>query len=129
MQFVLLTSRPDSPYADTPTSYEYPSKYRRFFEPLEAGEPMIAIIYSLGQVVVVACRTLDGPPYVAPRLVARASPRLVSPYGRFTTSIARRRFPTPVPRDYLGEPLERWLREHADGKPERRCRLGRPSDG
>jgi hypothetical protein len=29
MRFVLLTSKPDSPYADTATSYEYPARYQR----------------------------------------------------------------------------------------------------
>lgn len=113
MRFVLLTSRPDSPYADTPTSYEYPARYRRLFEPLEAGEPMIAIIYEprsggRGRMSYVGWAALRGLPVRSPRLTERGQPLWEVHYVDRVQE-----FPNPVPRDYLGQPVERWLREMA----------------
>ena len=90
MRFVLLTSKPDSPYADTPTKYEYPARYRRFFSPLEGGEPMIAIIYEprsggRGRMSYVGWAALRGVPVRSPRLTERGSH-----FGKCTTSIACR---------------------------------------
>ena len=45
MKFVVLMSTPENRYGDTPTSYPFPAQYRRFFEPLAAGEPTLAIVY------------------------------------------------------------------------------------
>lgn len=111
MRFVLLTSKPDSPYADTATSYEYPSRYRRFFAPLEAGEPMIAIIYEprsggRGRMSYVGWAALRGAPVRSPRLTETGQPLWEVHYVD-----RAQEFPNPVPREYLGEPLERWLRE------------------
>lgn len=113
MRFVLLTSKPDSPYADTATSYEYPARYRRFFEPLEAGEPMIAIIYEprsggRGRMSYVGWAALRGVPVRSPRLTERGQPLWEVHYVDRVQE-----FPNPVPRDYLGQPVERWLREMA----------------
>ncbi|HEV7604094.1 MAG TPA: hypothetical protein VGO15_03950, partial [Candidatus Limnocylindrales bacterium] len=79
MRFVLLTSKPDSPYADTATSYEYPARYRRFFEPLIAGEPMMAIIYEprsggRGRMSYVGWAALRGVPVRSPRLTESGHP-------------------------------------------------------
>lgn len=113
MRFVLLTSKPDSPYADTATSYEYPARYRRFFTPLEAGEPMIAIIYEprsggRGRMSYVGWAALRGDPVRSSRLTVRGQPLWEVHYVDRVQE-----FPDPVPRDYLGQPLERWLREMA----------------
>lgn len=113
MRFVLLTSKPDSPYADTATSYEYPSRYRRFFEPLEAGEPMIAIIYEprsggRGRMSYVGWAALRGVPMRSSRLTASGQPLWEVHYVDRVQE-----FPNFVPRDYLGSPLERWLRDMA----------------
>jgi putative restriction endonuclease len=111
VRFVLLTSKPDSAYADTPTSYEYPTRYRRFFEPLESGEPMIAIIYEprsggRGRMSYVGWAALRGPPVRSPRLTEKGQPLWEVHY------IDRvQEFPNSVPRDYLGQPIEQWLRE------------------
>lgn len=113
MRFVVLTSRPDSPYADTPTSYEYPSRYRRFLAPLESGEPMIAIIYEprsggRGRMSYVGWAALRGVPVRSPRNAPGGQPLWEVHY------IDRvQEFPNPVPRDYLGSPVERWLRDMA----------------
>ncbi len=111
MRFILLTSKPDSPYADTATSYEYPSRYRRFFEPLASGEPMIAIIYEprsggRGRMSYVGWAALRGSPVLSPRTTETGRPLWEV---RYVDRVQE--FPNPVPRDYLGEPLERWLRD------------------
>lgn len=111
MRFVLLTSKPDSPYADTATSYEYPSRYRRFFEPLLNGEPMIAIIYEprsggRGRMSYVGWAALRGVPVRSPRLTESGQPLWEVHYVDRVQEL-----PNSVQRDYLGEPLERWLRE------------------
>ncbi len=113
MRFVLLTSKSDSAYADTATSYEYPARYRRFFEPLAAGEPMIAIIYEprsggRGRMSYVGWAALRGAPVRSPRLTNRSQPLWEVYYVNRVQE-----FPNPVPRDYLGQPLERWLRDIA----------------
>ncbi len=110
MRFILLTSKSDSPYADTATSYEYPARYRRFFEPLEAGEPMIAIIYEprsggRGRMSYVGWAALRGVPVRSPRVTDRGQPLWEVNYVDRVQE-----FPDPVPRDYLGQPVERWLR-------------------
>lgn len=111
MRFILLTSKRDSPYADTPTKYEYPSRYRRFFEPLEAGEPMIAIIYEplsggSGRMSYVGWAALQAAPVRSPRVTERGQPLWEVHYVDRVQE-----FPNPIHRDYLGEPLERWLRD------------------
>jgi putative restriction endonuclease len=111
VRFVLLTSKLDSAYADTPTSYEYPARYRKFFIPLERGEPLIAIIYEprsggRGRMAYVGWAALRGAPNRSPRLSNSGRPLWEVRYLD-----RMQEFPNPVPRDYLGQPLERWLRE------------------
>jgi len=111
MRFVVLTSKPDSPYADTATSYEYPSRYRRYFAPLAAGEPMIAIIYEprsggRGRMSYVGWAALRGEPLLSPRLTTAGQPLWEVHYVDRVQE-----FPNPVPRDYLGQPIEQWLRD------------------
>ena len=111
MRFVLLTSKRDSPYADTSTKYEYPARYRRFFAPLELGEPMIAIIYEprsggSGRMSYVGWAALRGAPVLSPRVTENGRPLWEVHYVDRVQD-----FDNPIHRDYLGEPLERWLRE------------------
>lgn len=113
MRFVLLTSKRDSPYQDTATSYEYPSRYRRFFEPLETGEPMVAVIYEprsggRGRMSYVGWAALRDSPVLSPRVTDRGQPLWEVHYLDRVQE-----FPNPVPRDYLGQPIERWLRDMA----------------
>ncbi len=113
MRFVLLTSKRDSPYDDTSSKYEYPSRYQRFFEPLQAGEPMIAIIYEprsggSGRMSYVGWAALHGAPVRSPRLTESGRPLWEVHYVDRVQE-----FPNPIHRDYLGEPLERWLRDMA----------------
>ena len=43
MPAIILMSKPESAYADTATSYEFPAQYLRWFEPLGRGELMNAV--------------------------------------------------------------------------------------
>jgi putative restriction endonuclease len=110
VQFVVLLSKPESPYADTQTSYEYPAQYRQFFEPLERGEPMLAIIYEplargRGRMAYVGWAALTSAPTPSPRKTDA---------GRSLWEVRyvdrAQEFPSPVPRDIMGEPIEGWLR-------------------
>lgn len=113
-------SAPENRYGDTPTSYSYPAKYRRAFEPLAAGEPTFAIVYEprgrgtvRGRQAYVGWASLDGPPRQSPVVGVRGEPLWIVTYiGRMTE------FPIPVPRDPMGIPIEGWLRgilpEHRD---------------
>jgi putative restriction endonuclease len=111
MRFVVLTSKPDSRYADTPISYEYPARYRRYFEPLSAGEPMIAIIYEpraqgRGRMAYVGWAALHDAPQPSPRVTDGGQPLWEV---RYVDRVQE--FPQPVPRDPLGVPIERWIRD------------------
>lgn len=111
MRFVVLTSKPDSPYADTSTSYEYPAQYRRYFEPLAAGEQMLAIIYEplargAGRMAYVGWAALGSLPIRSTRPDSAGRPLWVVQYTDRVQEL-----PTPVSRDVLGEPIERWLRD------------------
>ncbi|MBA2373548.1 MAG: HNH endonuclease [Chloroflexi bacterium] len=111
MRFVLLTSKSDSVYADTAMTYEYPARYRRFFEPLINNEPMIAIIYEplsggRGRMSYIGWAALRSPPVASGRRTEGGQPLWEV---RYVDRLQE--FPNPVPRDYLGEPVENWLRE------------------
>jgi putative restriction endonuclease len=103
-------SKPDSLYADTQTSYEYPAQYRRSFEPLVQGEPMLAVIYEpgahgAGRMAYVGWAALNSPPTLSPRTTERGRPLWEVRYVDRVQD-----FPIPVARDIRGEPLEDWLR-------------------
>jgi putative restriction endonuclease len=110
VRFVVLTSKPESVYADTQTSYEYPAQYRQFFEPLAHGESMLAIIYEpgahgSGRMAYVGWAALSTSPTLSPRTTTAGRPLWEVKYVDRVQE-----FPTPVPRDVLGEPIESWLR-------------------
>ena len=110
MRFLVLVSKPESVYADTQTSYEYPAQYRRFFEPLERGEPMLAIIYEplargAGRMAYVGWAALRQPARLSPRRTDGGRPLWEVQYVDRVQE-----FPNPVPRDPFGEPIEQWLR-------------------
>lgn len=45
MAAVVLESWLGSQYEDAPDSYEFPSRYLKFFQPIERGEQLFALIY------------------------------------------------------------------------------------
>lgn len=115
MRFLVLMSKPETRYGDTPTSYTYPARYRQFFEPLERGEPAIAIIYEpLGRGTVKGRKAYVG--WAALRAAPEPS-RLVGEHGEALWTVTyvgpMQEFPNPVPRDPFGEPIETWLRDVA----------------
>ena len=122
MRFVVLTSRPDSPYADTSRSYEYPARYRRHFEPLVNGEPMMAIIYGPAdetsrRMAYIGWAALSSPPVQSARRTAQGSPQWEVHYSNDIQY-----FPNAVPFRLLGDAMEGWIRIWADGTPDMRGR-------
>jgi putative restriction endonuclease len=65
---VVLESAFGSQYEDTPSSYEFPERYLRYFEPLSLGTPIIAVIYEprgengRGQMAYLGVATISRPP-------------------------------------------------------------------
>jgi putative restriction endonuclease len=111
-------SKPESAYADTATSYEFPAQYLRAFEPLGRGEPMIAIIYEphsrgAGRQAFVGWASISHPPERSARKTPDGRPLWEVLYDDRVHEFA-----TPVRRDIAGEPIEGWLRavtaEHRD---------------
>jgi putative restriction endonuclease len=110
VRFLVLVSKPESAYADTQTSYEYPAQYRQYFEPLQGGEPMLAIIYEplargAGRMAYVGWAALRSQPSRSPRRTEAGRPLWEV---RYVDRVQE--FPNPVPRDLFGEPIEGWLR-------------------
>jgi putative restriction endonuclease len=122
VKFVLLTSRPGSPYADTSRSYEYPARYRRHFEPLMNGEPMLAIIYGPAdetsrRMAYIGWAALNAAPVASARRTRTGEPQWEVFYADEIQY-----FPNPVPSRLLGEPMEKWIRDWPDGAPDMRGR-------
>lgn len=44
-RFVVLETRPDSGYADSSTTYQFPGRYLSVFEPLQRGREMVGVLY------------------------------------------------------------------------------------
>lgn len=122
VKFVVLVSKPESPYADTSRSYEYPARYRRFFAPLESGEPMIAILYGpdddrARRMAFIGWTALRERPHLSERPTVRGEPQWEVTY---VDDIQY--FPNPVPFRLMGEAVERWVREWPIGFPDMRGR-------
>lgn len=126
MQAVILESFVGSSYDDSATSYEFPRRYLRQFEPLAHGESMVAVIYEprgvqgTGRMAYVGLVTLTEPPVLSIRRGSRDQPLWVVRYsGRY------REFDRVVPRTIGGEPVETWLREIPPGRPRNVATFGR----
>src|SRR5664279_2802591 len=105
-------SKPESGYADTATSYEFPAQYLRWFEPLARGEPIIAIIYEpysrgAGRQAFVGWASISAAPKLSTRKTPDGRALWVVFYDDYLHEFA------PVRRDIAGEPIEGWLREVA----------------
>jgi putative restriction endonuclease len=129
MRFVVLTSKPDSPYADTSMSYEYPARYRKQFAPLDSNEPMLAIIYGPAdeagrRMAYIGWAALKGQASRSPRNTARGEPQWEVQYVE-----PIQYFPNPIPFRYLGEAMEGWVRDWPDGTPDMRGRSVRGLSG
>lgn len=111
MAAVVLMSKPDSAYADTATSYEFPAQYLKWFEPLARGEPLIAIIYEplargSGRQAFVGWASITRQPRRSDRTGSDGRPLWEVVYDGWMHE-----FDTPVRRDISGQPIEGWLRE------------------
>lgn len=111
-------SKQQSGYADTPSSYEFPPRYLKWFEPLSRGEPMLAILYEprdggQGRQAFVGWASISSPPRLSPRKGTGGQPLWEVAYSDYVHEFA-----SPVRRDIAGEPIEAWLRavpqEHRD---------------
>ena len=114
-------------YDDSLTSYQFPARYLRHFEALSRGAEMLAIIYEprgkppKGRMSYVGWGVLQGEPREdasGPGNAHRVD--FVEPI---------RSFEQPVPREVDGEPVERWLRNHARGRERNTATRGRAVRG
>lgn len=100
-------------YDDSLTSYQFPSRYLRHFQPLTSDEDMLAIIYEprgkppRGRMAYVGWAVLRGHPQQDTSGNGTAF--------RVNCIEAMRSFERPVPREIGGEPIERWLRAYPRG--------------
>ena len=122
---VVLESWLGSQYDDAPDSYEFQSRYLRFFEPLGHGEQLFALIYEPrgehgGRMAYVGLAEVVTSPVVTGRR-NRAGEDL----WRVTYRHPAEGFDAPVPREVLGEPVETWLRSRPRGRERNVATLGR----
>lgn len=126
MPAVVLESLLGSEYEDTPSSYEFPERYRQIFEPLNQGFPMVVVIYEprgdhgRGRMAYVALATITEPPVLTGRRAASGQ-RL----WRVEYASPAHQFETPVPREILGEPIEGWLQKVPRGRSRNVATFGR----
>lgn len=126
MVAIVLESALGSQYEDAPDSYEFPSRYLRFFEAVGRGEPVYAVIYEPrgdgggGRMAYVGLAEVASAPIATGRK-NRA--------GEDLWRVAYRRpaepFDAPVPREVLGAPVETWLGERPRGRSRNVATFGR----
>jgi putative restriction endonuclease len=108
-----------SVWEDSDVAYPFPSRYLRWFEPLERGEPILAVVYeprgrlNVGRMAYVAWTILENEPSVSEDnwLIQFSS----EPY----------RLQIPVPREMNGVPVESWLSEYPRGRLRNSATRGR----
>ena len=116
-----------SMYDDSLTSYQFPARYLRHFEPLSANADMLAIIYEprgkppRGRMAYVGWAVIHGDP----------SQDLSDAGNTHRVNFLQpmRSFEQPVPREIDGEPLERWLRAYPRGRLRNTATRGRAVRG
>lgn len=126
MAAVVLEVASVSQYPDEPTSYTFPGRYSRFFQPLEAGNPITAVIYeprgddSRGQMAYLGIARLSQPPI--PALSKSANGQK---WWRVVYDGPAIPFDQPVPREVDGEPVEALLRAQPRGIRRNQATRGR----
>jgi putative restriction endonuclease len=123
---VVLESAFGSQYDDTPSSYEFPTRYLRFFEPLNRGELVHAVLYEPrgdtghGRMAYVGLATISRPPEPTGRrsnngeqLWRVAYDEPAAPFGN------------AIPREVMGLPLEALLRGLPRGRERNVATFGR----
>jgi putative restriction endonuclease len=122
---VVLESELGSEYDDSPDSYEFPARYLKHFNHA-ANEPLIAIIYEprgesgAGQMAYVALAEVVGDPEPTGRANRAGAALWRVKYRRPAEP-----FPQIVPREWLGEPVEAWLRPLPRGRQRNVATVGR----
>lgn len=125
MAAIVLESWFGSQYEDAPDSYEFQSRYLRFFEALGRGEQLFALIYEPrgeqgGRMAYVGLAEVVTTPVATGRR-NRAGEEL----WRVTYRHPVERFDAAVPREVLGEPVETWLRSRPRGRARNVATFGR----
>jgi putative restriction endonuclease len=125
MKAIVLESGMGSQYEDAPDSYEFQSRYLKFFEPVVSGEQLIAVIYeprgtTAGRMAYVGYAEVMSQPIATGRR-NRAGEDLWRVHYRHPVV----QFEPPVPREILGEPMESWLRARDRGRNRNVATLGR----
>jgi putative restriction endonuclease len=126
MAAVVLESAFGSQYQDTPSSYEFPTRYLRHFASIHYGSPMSAVIYEprgdngRGQMAYVGIAIISQPP-VETQSRSRNGERL----WQVTFDGPDVSFDQPVRREVLGAPVEAWLRDLPRGRTRNVATLGR----
>lgn len=126
MTAVVLESEIGSEYDDSPTGYEFPSRYLRFFERASDGGPLFAVIYEprgengRGRMAYVALAEIVGTPEPGSRL-SKSGAQL----WRVNYRTSAEPFATPVSREWLGRPIETWLRDFDRGRQRNVATVGR----
>lgn len=125
MPAIILESSFGSEYDDSPSSYEFPERYRSLFEPLDRGIPMFAVIYEprgerAGRMAYVGLATISRPPTATGGRSGNGQ-RL----WRVEYDAPARPFETPVPREPFGEPVETLLRVLPRGRSRNVATFGR----
>lgn len=126
MPAVVLESEIGSEYEDSPTSYEFPARYLRFFDRHGDSGPLIAVVYEprgdagRGRMAYVGMAEIVGDPEPTGRK-NRSSAAL----WRVNYRNPVETFANPVPREWLGEPVETWLREVPRGRDRNVATFGR----
>ncbi len=126
MPAVVLESSIGSQYEDNPSSYEFPSRYLKFFEGAGRSEPLYAVLYeprgegNSGRMKYVGWAQIAGPPVPS----GRSAKGGTSLFRVYYTAPAES-FEQAVPRELVGEPLESWLRSIPRGRQRNVATLGR----
>jgi len=125
MAAIVLESSIGSQYEDSPSSYEFPSQYLKYFQ-VPPSEPLYAILYEprgddgTGRMHYVGWAEIAGPPVPTGRVSLSGRHLYVVQYVAPAEP-----FEQPVPREILGEPVETWLRKYERGRARNVATFGR----
>ncbi len=125
MPAIILESSLGSEYDDSPSSYEFPERYRSFFAPLDRGIPVFAVIYEPrgergGRMAYVGLATISRPPTPTGGRSGNGQK-----LWRVEYDAPARPFETAVPREPFGEPVETWLHALPRGRSRNVATFGR----
>ena len=126
MGALVLESSLGSQYEDSPTSYEFPAQYLKYFIQAAADPPVFAVLYEprgndgRGRMRYVGLAEIAGPPSRSGRTSDTGRPLYIARYKDPAML-----FEVPVPREILGEPIEGWLGRYQRGRARNVAAFGR----